>query len=92
MKAYFCRNANHGSMLSAMEKFFNVLSHQLSAAYWAFPEWLHESFFYMGFNGLYKDVNFHKQSELGIESRTPIFPEIPRYVVSFEPPAWMPQR
>ena len=46
MKAYFYRNANHGSMLSAMEKFFNVLSHQLSTAYWAFLEWLHEFFFF----------------------------------------------
>ena len=30
--------------------------------------------------------------ELGIESRGPIFPEVPRYVVSLEPPAWVPRR
>ena len=33
-----------------------------------------------------------QQGELGVESRTPIFPEVPWHVVSLEPPAWMPRR
>ena len=33
-----------------------------------------------------------QQGELGIESRGPIFPEIPRYVVSREPPARVTRR